>query len=80
MLGFLGRGVRSATRVCPPLSALGRGVEEALFRLAGDDSAHAVQEALITLGAFMLEVTRRTEAAREPETAAALVAPLGQER
>ena len=43
------------------LSALGRGVEEALFRLAGDDSAHAVQEALITLGAFMLEVTRRTK-------------------
>lgn len=41
------------------VTALGRSLDEALFRLAGDDSTNAVQEALITLGALMHEVTRR---------------------
>ncbi len=43
----------------PSLGALGRSLDEALFRLAGDGSAGAVQDALITLGALALETGRR---------------------
>ena len=37
----------------------GRNLDEALFRLTGDGSAQAVQEALMAFGALMLEVARR---------------------
>ena len=45
----------------PPSSLLktGRNLDEALFRLTGDGSAEAVQEALMAFGALMLEVARR---------------------
>lgn len=43
------------------LRAVGGSLDEALFRLAGDDSAEAVQEALIAVGALMLEVGRRSK-------------------
>ena len=45
----------------PPSSLLktGRNLDEALFRLAGDGSAEAVQEVLMAFGALMLEVARR---------------------
>jgi CRISPR-associated protein Csx17 len=41
------------------LGALGRSLDEALFRLASDGSPDAVQEALIAVGALMLEAGRR---------------------
>ena len=43
------------------LRAVGGSLDEALFRLAGDDSAEAVQEALIAVGALMLEAGRRSK-------------------
>ena len=59
--GWLARA-RSAVRhkTAPAgLEAITRKLDEALFRLAGDGSPHAVQEALIFLGSLMLEVARR---------------------
>jgi CRISPR-associated protein Csx17 len=41
------------------LKATGRRLDEALFRLAGNDAFEAAQEALIALGALMLEIGRR---------------------
>lgn len=41
------------------LSDLGRHLDEALFKLAGDGSAAAVQEALIAVGALAIETGRR---------------------
>ena len=59
--GWLSRA-RSTMRgkTAPPsLGTIGRNLDEALFRLTGDGSAEAVQEALMALGALMLEVARR---------------------
>ena len=52
------RTVRGKT-ASPSLGKTGRDLDEALFRLTGDDSAEAVQEALMAFGALMLEVARR---------------------
>ena len=52
------RTVRSETAP-PSLGKIGRNLDEALFRLTGDGSAQAVQEALMAFGALMLEVARR---------------------
>ena len=52
------RTVRSET-VPPSLGKIGSNLDEALFRLAGDGSAQAVQEVLMSFGALMLEVARR---------------------
>lgn len=41
------------------LGAIGRRLDEALFRLASDGSPEAVQEALIAFGVLMLEAGRR---------------------
>ena len=41
------------------LLALGRRLDEALFRLAAEDSPEAVQEALVAIGALAFEVGRR---------------------
>ena len=52
------RTVRGKT-VPPSLGKIGRNLDEALFRLTGDGSAEAVQEALTAFGVLMLEVARR---------------------
>jgi len=41
------------------LAAIGRRLDEALFRLAGNATNGAAQEALIVLGVLMLEIVRR---------------------
>ena len=59
--GWLSRA-RSAVRNKNAPAVLGkisRKLDEALFRLAGDGSVEAVQQALIAIGALMLEVGRR---------------------
>lgn len=57
---WLGR-VRSAVRGKGALVSLGRQLDEALFRLAGDGSCNAVQDALIAIGALALEAGRRPQ-------------------
>lgn len=59
--GWLSRARRIVHgKTAPPgLGKTGRNLDEALFRLAGDGSAGAVQEALMAFGALMLEVARR---------------------
>lgn len=60
-VGWLSRA-RSAMRdkTAPArLGKISRNLDEALFRLARDGSAEAVQKALIAFGALMLEVARR---------------------
>lgn len=59
--GWLAR-VRRASRdknIPTSFAAVGRSLDEALFRLAGDGSAPAVQDALIAIGVLMLEAGRR---------------------
>ncbi|MBF0561785.1 MAG: type I-U CRISPR-associated protein Csx17 [Alphaproteobacteria bacterium] len=53
--GWLSR-VRKTIR---DFGALGRGLDEALFRLTGDGSTKAVQETLIAVGELVLEAGRR---------------------
>ena len=53
-----GRAVRDKTAPAS-LGALGHRLDEALFRLAGDGSPEAVQEALIAVGMLALETGRR---------------------
>ena len=59
--GWLSRARRTVRgKTAPPsLGKIGRNLDEALFRLTGDGSAEAVQEALMAFGALMLEVARR---------------------
>lgn len=59
--GWLSRARNAVREKTAPssLAALGRRLDEALFRLAGDNSTEAVQDALIAVGALMLEVGRR---------------------
>ena len=59
--GWLSRARRIVHgKTAPPgLGKTGRNLDEALFRLAGDGSAGAVQEVLMAFGALMLEVARR---------------------
>ena len=40
-------------------TSAGRAFDEALFRMTAETSRHAIQETLIALGAFLLEVARR---------------------
>jgi CRISPR-associated protein Csx17 len=54
--------VRSVTQaqVSPlNLKAIGRRLDETLFRLAGDGTTDAAQDVLVALGALMLEIGRR---------------------
>lgn len=59
--GWLSRTRNTVREKTAPasLGALGRRLDEALFRLAGDDSSEAVQDALIAVGALALEAGRR---------------------
>ena len=62
--GWLARARRTVRdKTAPPsLGKIGRNLDEALFRLTGDGSAQAMQEALMAFGALMLEVARRLDA------------------
>jgi len=59
--GWLSRTRNTVREKTAPasLGALGRRLDEALFRLAGDGSSEAVQDALIAVGALAFEVGRR---------------------
>ncbi len=59
--GWLSRARNTVRNKTAPasLGALGRRLDEALFRLAGDGSTEAVQEALIAVGTLALEMGRR---------------------
>jgi CRISPR-associated protein Csx17 len=59
--GWLSRARRAVREKTAPdsLGTLGSDLDKALFRLAGDGSTEAVQEALIAIGALMLEAKRR---------------------
>ncbi len=59
--GWLSRARNTVRNKTAPVSlgAVGRRLDEALFRLAGDGSPEAVQEALINVGALALETGRR---------------------
>jgi len=69
--GWLSR-VRIAIR---DFGALGRGFDDALFRLAGDGSAEAVQESLIAVGALALEAGRRPKLRKADKGAPPLPPP-----
>jgi CRISPR-associated protein Csx17 len=59
--GWLSRARNTVRNKTAPasLGALGRRLDEALFRLAGDGSTEAVQEALIAVGTLALETGER---------------------
>jgi CRISPR-associated protein Csx17 len=83
LISDLGRGgwldrVRGRLRgknVAASLIFLGHRLDEALFRLAGDNAIEAVQEALIAFGALMLEVGRRPKLRQSDKGAPAVPPP-----
>lgn len=64
--GWLSRARRIA-RTTPTLAASGRSLDDTLFRLAGDGSPEAVQEALIAFGSVVREIGRRPKLREKKE-------------